>query len=36
MIMRGPDLHPVLAAIMLVLTIGALVLWIMGLGPAAR
>ena len=34
--MRGPDLHPLLAAIMLVITIAALVLWIMGLGPITR
>lgn len=34
--MRGPELHPLLAAIVLVLTIGALVVWIMGLGPIAR
>jgi len=34
--MRGPwpDLQPTLAAIVLVVTIAALVLWIMGLAPA--
>jgi hypothetical protein len=31
--MRGPDLHPVLAAIVMVIAIGALVIWIMGLSP---
>jgi hypothetical protein len=34
--MRGPDLHPAFAAIALLITIGALVLWIMGLGPVPR
>ncbi len=33
--MRGPDLHSMLAAILMVVVIGALVLWIMGLAPAA-